>query len=135
MAEDTIITSLNFNDSLIGKTLNDKKTGLDVMFGYLSGMPPDVAEMAEKHGGIGVALMDRGFGQHELDLACQRLSGECLNEDFEILITKGDLPFDARWFLIGDIDALLTAASRDRISLPFSNFLYEDVQQIFSQYA
>jgi len=83
MAEDTLITPLNFNDALIGKSLNDKKTGLDVIFGYLSGMPPAVAEIAEKHGGIGIALMDRGYGQHELDLACQKLVGECLNEDFD----------------------------------------------------
>lgn len=134
MAEETTITSLNFNDALIGKALNDKKTGLDVILGYLSGMPPDLAELAENHGSIGVALMDRGIGQHELDNACQRLAGECLNETFEILVTKSDLPFDARWYLIGDIHALIDAASRDRMSLPFSDFLYDELLEILDNY-
>lgn len=134
MAEDTTITPLNFNDALIGKSLNDKKTGLDIIFGYLSGMPPDVAQIAEQNGGIGIALMDRGFGQHELDLACQKLSGDCLNESFDILITKSDLPFDTRWYLIGDINALIETASLDRITLPFSDFLYKDITEILFQY-
>lgn len=134
MAEDTTITPLNFNDALIGKALNDKKTGLDVIFGYLSGMPPDLAETAEKNGGVGLALMDRGYGQHELDQACQKLSGDCLNEDFDILITKSDLPFDTRWYLIGNIDTLIETARLDRITLPFSDFLYDELLQIYDNY-
>ena len=134
MAEDTQITPLNFNDALIGKSLNDKKAGLDIILGYISGMPPDLAEKAEKYGNIGIALMDRGIGQHELDLACQTLAGECLNEDLGLLITKSDLPFDARWYLIGALPDLLEAARRDRITLPFNDFLYDELQEIFDKY-
>ncbi len=134
MAEETHITSLNFNDTLIGKSLNDKKNGLDIILGYLSGMPPDLAEMAEKYGNIGISLMDRGIGQRELDHACQKLLDQCLNEDFEILITKSDLPFDARWYLIGALPDLLEAARQDRISLPFSDFLYDELQETLDNY-
>ncbi len=134
MAEDTLITPLNFNDAIIGKSLNDRKNGLDIILGYLSGMPPDLAEMAEGYGSVAVALMDRGIGQQELDHACQRLSGECLNEDFDILVTKSDLPFDARWYLIGALPALLDAARQDRISLPFSDFLYDELQETLDKY-
>lgn len=134
MALDTLITPLNFNDGLIGKTLSDKKTGIDLTLGYISGMPPDQAELAESHGGIGVALIDRGIGQHELDNACQSLAEQCLGEDFPILITKGDLPFDARWYLIGDLLSMLEAAGRDRITLPFSNFLYDELTDYLRNY-
>ena len=134
MALETQITPLNFNDALIGKSLNDKKTGLDVIFGYISGMPADLFDLSQMQNGVAIALMDRGFGQHELDQACQKLAEECLAADFEILITKGDLPFDARWYLIGDLPALIEAASRDRISLPFSDFLYDDINQQLDKY-
>ena len=134
MAEETLITPLNFNDALIGKSLNDKKNGLDIIFGYLSGMPPDLAEIAESHGSVALALMDRGIGQQELDQACQKLSGECLNESFELLVTKSDLPFDSRWYLIGALPDLLEAARRDRIALPFSDFLYDELQQTLDKY-
>ena len=134
MALDTLITPLNFNDGLIGKSLNDKKNGIDIILGYISGMPPDLAEVAENHGGVGIALMDRGVGQHELDLACQSLSEQCLTQDFSILITKSDLPFDARWYLIGDLLNMIEAASKDRISLPFSNFLYDELTEYLANY-
>lgn len=127
MAEDTLITTLNFNDALIGRSLSDKKNGMDVILGYISGMPPDLAEVSETHGGVGLALMDRGIGQQELDHACQTLAGECLNQDFDVLITKSDLPFDARWYLIGNLAEMLEAARRDRITLPFSDFLYDEL--------
>lgn len=134
MAEDTLITSLNFNDAIIGKSLNDKKMGVDVSLGYLSGMPPELAEMAENHGNIGIAIMERGMGQHELDNTCQKLAGDCLNEDFDILITKSDYPFDARWYLIGDLLEMIELARKDRMSLPFSNFLYDELAEQLDKY-
>ncbi|MCB9983339.1 MAG: hypothetical protein H6861_06670 [Rhodospirillales bacterium] len=134
MALDTLITPLNFNDGLIGKSFNDRKNGLDIILGYVSGMPPDLAEIAENHGGIGLALIDRGIGQHELDQACQSLAEQCLNQDFSLLITKSDLPFDARWYLIGDLISMLDAAARDRISLPFSDFLYDELSDYLRNY-
>ncbi len=127
MAEDTLLTPLNFNANIIGKTLNDRKIGLDIIFGYISGMPPDLAEISEKFGDLAVALMDRGIGQQELDHACQHLAGQTITADFEILITKSDLPFDARWYLIGDLQALIEAAQNDRVTLPFSDVTARDV--------
>jgi len=134
MAQDTQITPLNFNDNIIGKSLNDKKTGIDLAFGQLSGMPPNITQIAERHGNIGISLMDKGIGQRELDLACQSLIEASLNEDFEIFVTKSDLPFDARWYLIGDIEKMIEAARQDRISLPFSSFLYDDIQNNFAKH-
>lgn len=127
MAEETLLTPLNFNSNIIGKTLNDRKVGVDIIFGYISGMPPDIADVSEKFGDLAIALMDRGIGQQELDFACRQLAGELLTEDFEILITKSDLPFDARWYLIGDLQALLEAAQSDRVTLPFDTILCKDV--------
>jgi hypothetical protein len=50
-------------------------------------------------------------------------------ENFDILITKSDLPFDSRWYIIGDLHKLLELASRERITLPFSRFLNDSVMQ------
>ena len=134
MAEDTQLTPLNFNDAIIGKSINDRKAGLDIIFGYISGMPPDLAEYSENYGDLGMALMDRGMGQHELDLACRQLAGQLLNENFPLLITKSDLPFDARWYLIGNLKALIEAAAAERVTLPFNAYLIDDVTAFLDQY-
>lgn len=134
MALDTLITPLNFNDAIIGKSINDKKSGLDIIVGYISGMPPDLAEMVEQFDSIGLALMNRGIGQHELDQACQKLAEQYQNEISSLLITKSDLPFDARWYLIGDLLQMLELARKDIISLPFSDFLYDELSDFLRTY-
>ena len=127
MAEETQLIPLNFNDGIIGKTLNDRKVGVDIIFGFVSGMPPGLAEIAEAHNDLAIALMDRGIGQQELDHACQQLAGELLNAEYEILIAKSDLPFDSRWYLIGNIRSLIAAAKTDDVTLPFSNLMCDDI--------
>ena len=127
MAEETQLIPLNFNDGIIGKTLNDRKVGVDIIFGFVSGMPPGLAEIAEAHNDLAIALMDRGIGQQELDHACQQLAGELINAEYEILIAKSDLPFDSRWYLIGNIRSLITAAKTDDVTLPFSNLMCDDI--------
>lgn len=128
MADETRFTSpLNFNDSLIGKSINDRKVGLNIVFGYVSGLDTEAYELLYHNKGIGIALTDCGIGQKELDRACQKLSGDCRVEDFEILITKSDLPFDSRWYLIGDLRKLMELAEKDRIALPFSKHLTNSV--------
>jgi len=127
VAEETQLIPLNFNDGIIGKTLNDRKVGVDIIFGFVSGMPPGLAEIAEAHNDLAIALMDRGIGQQELDHACQQLAGELLNAEYEILIAKSDLPFDSRWYLIGNIRSLITAAKTDDVTLPFSNLMCDDI--------
>jgi hypothetical protein len=134
MALDTLITPLNFNDSLIGQSWIDKKTGIEVSIGYISGLPADLADLPYQSGDIGISFMDRGIGQRELDMACQKLAEECLGEDFPLLLTKSDFPCDARWYMIGDLNQSLEAAQRDRISLPFSNFLYDEIQDHINKY-
>ena len=134
MAAETHITALNFNDSLTGISLSDNKTGMAITLGYVSGLPPHLAPISENHGGIGLSLMEKGMGQHELDQACQKLSEYCDQEGFAILITKSDFPFDARWFLIGNLKSLIEAAHQDRISLPFSDFLYDELLTILKRY-
>jgi hypothetical protein len=134
MAEDTLITPLNFDDTLIGKILNDKKTGLDIIPGHINGLPSPLANMAKTYGHLCFALINRGMGQQELDLSCRKLSGDCLSESFDILITKSDLPFDSRWYIIGDLNSLLEAARQDRMSLPFSDFMYDELQQILNKH-
>ena len=130
MADDTYFTSpLNFNASLIGKSINDRRTGLDIVFGYVSGLNSENYELIYHNKGVGIALTDRGIGRKELDRACQRLSEECRLENFDILITKSDLPFDSRWYIIGDLHKLLELAARERITLPFSRYLNDSVMQ------
>ncbi len=134
MAAETLITSLNFNDSITGISFSDNKTGLSISLGYVSGLPPHLAPLSEDNGGIGLALMDKGIGQHELDQACQKLCERCEREDFTVLVTKCDFPFDARWFLIGALQDLIEAARKDRISLPFSDFLYDELLMNIKRY-
>ena len=90
-------------------------------------MPPDIAEIAENYNDLAIALMDRGIGQAELDKACQNLAGQVISADFNLLVTKSDLPFDARWYLIGDLKALMEAIDIGQVNVPFSDFMCEDI--------
>ncbi len=134
MAEDTLITPLNFNDTLTGKLWSDKKNGLDISLGHISGLPADLAEIPYNAGDIAISLMERGMGQRQLDMACQKLASDCKNRDFTLLLTKSDFPFDARWYMIGDLAETIAAAKLDTISLPFSSFLYDEMQEHITKY-
>ena len=128
MADPTRFTNpLNFNDGLIGKSINDRSNGVDVIFGYVSGLAGDDYDFLQYNKGVGIALMDRGMGSAQLDRACQQLSEECRIEKCDILITKSDLPFDSRWYLIGDIEEMINLADKDRITLPFSKSINDSV--------
>lgn len=130
MADDTIITSLNFNDNMPGKSFNDKKNGLEVLIGYVSGLPMRYENESVHNRGLSIALFDKGIGQSDLDKLCQKLSEECRIEKLEILVTKGDYPFDRRWYIIGELQKLIEMAKQNKIALPFSDFLYDDVLEI-----
>ena len=127
MAEDTIITPLNFNNSIVGKTIVDKKTGVEVQFGYVSGLPGRYADLLIETRGLAIALQDSGISQELLDRTCQKLIGDCKNESLETLVTKGDFPFDNRWYIIGDFINLFEAARKDKLKIPISDFLWDDV--------
>jgi hypothetical protein len=44
------------------------------------------------------------------------------------------MPFDNRWFVLGDIRGLIEAAQRDKIFMPLSNFLYDTILVEFEAY-
>jgi len=133
MADDTIITSLNFNDNIPGKVLNDKKNELDVLIGYVSGLPMRYESESSHNRGLALALFDKGIGQSELDFRCQKLSEDCRIEKLDVLITKGDYPFDRRWYLIGDLTKMLTIAQKGKMQTPFSDFFYDEILEILDQ--
>ncbi len=135
MAEDTIITSLNFNDNIPGNKFSDKKGELEVIMGYISGLPMRYENEALHNRGLAIALFDKGIGQDVLDIKCQTLAGQIKNEDFDLLITKGDYPFDRRWYIIGDIKALIELAQQGNISMPFSDTIYDNILEIMEKYA
>ena len=127
MAAETAITPLNFNHGLTGTVVLDKKTGVKILFGYVSGLPEEFDELLLETRGLGLALQEAGMPQGDLDRACAKLSGDCSVLGLKILITKSDMPFDRRWFIIGDVRGLIEAARKDRVELPVSSFLYENL--------
>jgi hypothetical protein len=127
MADLTNITPLNFNNGIIGRIVMDKKTGVEALFGYISGIPDDYADLLLETRGLAMALQDRGMTQQLLDQACQKLSQDCRAAGIAILITKSDLPFDNRWYIIGDVRAALDAAGNAKLDFPLSPALYDNV--------
>lgn len=127
MADETNITPLNFNHGITGQVVMDKKTGVQILFGYVSGLPEQFDDLLPHTRGLGMALQDAGIGQGDLDKACAKLSADCDVLGLQILVTKSDMPFDRRWFIIGDAKSLIEAARKDRIQLPLSAFLYENL--------
>ena len=127
MADDTIITSFNFNDNLPGKTLSDGRNGQDIILGYVSGLPMVYESESLHNRGLAIALFDKGIGQGELDRRCQKLSADCKFARLEVLITKIDSPFDLRWFIIGDLKQLFELAQKGKMQVPISNIVLDDV--------
>lgn len=135
MAHETIITTLNFNDNIPGNKFTDPKNELEVIMGYVSGLPLLYENESLYNRGLAIALFDKGVGQDVLDKWCQKLSEDCSVEGFEILVTKGDYPFDRRWYIIGNIIALIDFAKLDKIKLPFSPAVYDHILGILERYA
>ena len=125
--------SLNFNDKIIGKSWIDKD-GLEITIGFISGLPIEIAEIAYPSGDMGISVIDKGYGQKELDIACESLIEQCAARDITILITKSDLPFDARWYLIGQLDVLLKDAMNEHIKMPFRASLADDILSQLARY-
>lgn len=130
MADDTIITSLNFNDNIPGKILNDKRNEQDILIGYVSGLPARYEKEEAHNRGLSIALFDKGIGQNELDNRCQKLSSDCHTQGLEVLVTKSDYPFDRRWYLIGDLVSMLNLAQSGKMTVPISEFYYEELLDI-----
>ena len=103
--------------------------------GYISGLPLRYEEESMHNRGLAIALFDKGIGQDVLDARCRKLSMECRIEEIEILITKGDYPFDRRWYIIGDIKTLLEKAKQGKMNLPFSDNMHEHIKGILERYA
>ncbi len=133
MADDTIITSLNFNDNIPGKVFSDKKNEQDVLIGYISGLPVRYENESVHNQGLAIALFDKGIGQDELDKRCQKLSGDCRLEKLEVLVTKGDYPFDRRWYIIGDIKSMLELGKEGKMHIPISAFFFEEILEILDR--
>lgn len=133
MFNETHITPLNFNDDIISRSWNDKKSGVAISLGFISGLPADLSDLTYSTGDIGLALSDQGIGQKELDIACQKLASSA-NKTAPLLVTKSDFPFDSRWYLLGDLISTLENAQKDRITLPFSNFLYDEILDNIKKY-
>jgi len=130
MADDTIITSLNFNDNIPGKVFADKKNEQDVLIGYVSGLPMRYENESVHNRGLAIALFDKGIGQNELDKRCQKLSADCRIEKIEVLVTKGDYPFDRRWYIIGDLTEMLELAKQGKMQVPISDFYYDEIIEV-----
>ena len=63
MFDDAPQTALNFNHNITGRILLDKKAGVQVLFGYVSGLDSRYGELMDYNHGLGLALQDAGIGQ------------------------------------------------------------------------
>lgn len=127
MAQDTEITRLNFLENAATRALIDKRAGLKLEFGTIDALPAALGEYENMNNGFCIALTAQGMAQDDLDRACQSLSEAAIVQDIPLLITKSDLPYDARWFMAGDIPTLIDLARLNKIDCPFSDILYDDI--------
>ncbi len=134
MFSHTGLIRLNFDSTALSRSLVDKKSGLLLALGFVNGLSSPHQAFEKLHGGFAIALQEQGMGQGELDRACDRLAGEIVLQGVNVLVAKSDLPFDSRWFIMGDIGSLLDLADMDRISLPFDRMLYGPILVEFEHY-
>lgn len=134
MAFGTDVTRLRFHFEELYKTMIDKKNGLKISLGLVSGLRGNHAHYASKNKGFTIAFQEQGMPQNELDTLCAKMVEQTQSIGVDILATKSDLPFDNRWFIMGDIRGMIEAAKKDKIFMPLSNFLYNSILVEFEDY-
>lgn len=134
MVFNTEYTRLNFHYEEIYKTIIDKRNGLKISMGLISGLRSSYVQYQQMHKGFTLAFQEQGMPQNELDNMCGKMVEQAQSLSINVLATKSDLPFDNRWFLLGDIRALINAARQDKIFMPLSNFLYDSILVEFEAY-
>lgn len=127
MAFNTNLTRLNFHYDEIHKTMIDKKLGLKISLGLISGLRAGYRPYQNKNHGFTICLQEQGMPQDELDRLCLNIAEQSQSLGYDVLATKSDLPFDNRWYLMGDLRPMLEAGRNGRMNIPFSNFLYANM--------
>lgn len=134
MAFGTDVTRLRFHFEELYKTMIDKKNGLKISLGLVSGLRGNHQHYANQNKGFTIAFQEQGMPQNELDNLCRKMVEQTQSIGVDILATKSDLPFDNRWFIMGDIRGMIEAAKKDKIFMPLSNFLYNSILVEFEDY-
>ena len=127
MAFHSDTTRLGFHFSEIHKTMIDKKLGLKISLGLISGLRGSYRDYQNKNQGFTICLQEQGMPQNELDRLSLNIAEQAQSLGYDVLATKSDLPFDNRWFLAGDLRPALEAGRNGRINIPFSNFLFANI--------
>ena len=130
----TNVTRLNFHYDDIYKTIIDKKLGLKISMGLLSGLRMPYSHYQNKNKGFCIGLQEQGMPQDALDKLCLEIIEETKLKCFDLLITKSDLPFDNRWYIAGDMREFLEAARDDKIKMPFTPSIYEGLLDQLEKY-
>lgn len=123
----TNLTRLNFHYDEINKVLIDKKLGLKISLGLVSGLRGIYGPYQNINQGFALCIQEQGIPQNELDRICSYISEDANIEMVDILLTKSDLPFDNRWYVMGNIRGLIEAARRDKIRFPLSHYMCDTI--------
>lgn len=134
MVFNTNFSRLNFHYEEIYKTIIDKRNGLKISMGLCSGLRGSYAQYQNVNKGFTLCFQEQGMAQNELDSMCGKMVEQAQSLGINILATKSDLPFDNRWFILGDIRKLIESAQQDKIFMPLSNFLYDSILVEFEAY-
>lgn len=127
MSFNTNLTRLNFHYDEMHKTMIEKKLGLKISLGLVSGLRGGYRYYQTKNQGFSMCLQEQGMPQDELDRLCMSIADQAQSLGYDVLATKSDLPFDNRWFLMGDLRPFLEAGRMGKINIPFSNFMYATI--------
>lgn len=127
MAFGTNYNRLNFHFDEIYKTMVDKKNGLKISLGLINGLRGNNARYMTMNKGFALAFQEQGMPQNELDMLCNKMAEQAQSLGIDVLLTKSDLPFDNRWFIMGNLRGLIDAARQDKIFMPLSDFLYDGI--------
>lgn len=130
----TNLTRLNFHYDEINKVLIDKKLGLKISMGLCSGLRGIYGPYQNINQGFTICVQEQGMQQSQLDQLCSSLTQEANSQGIDILVTKSDLPFDNRWYILGDIRGMMELARRDKLRLPLGYYMYDAVLIEFEYY-
>ncbi len=134
MAFNINLTRLNFHFDELHQTMIDKRLGMKISLGLISGLRGSYAVYERMNKGFCICFQEQGMAQNEMDRMCMSLSEQAQSLGVDVFATKSDLPFDNRWYILGDLRGMIENAQIGKINAPLSNYLYANIMMEFEQH-
>lgn len=121
-------TDIGFHHGSPSHSFIDRKNEVRISMGRAA-VPAAHAALAEKFGHVLLSVTAAGMDVSRFDQICNMMRLNAQTARLDVLVTKGQTPFDGQWYILGDIAGLLRAAQDSMLRPPFGPALHDDIMR------